>query len=278
MTENTKKTKKKAEILRLVLMNDATFKEKFSFRVSTSKVYIWGGAALFMLFVLFFLFISFTPVKRLVPGYASIENNVYVIKMKQYVDELERHIEMQERYNSTLRKLLVGQNDSLILEGSSELVPEQDTEENQINFDEIYAQDQTISRRVNSNRTMSNYYFIPPLTGKVNNKVDFKKGHYGVDIAGSKNAPIKAIMEGIVVFADYTTETGYTIAIQHPNDMLSIYKHNKKLLKDTGNFVANGEAIAIIGNTGTLTDGPHLHFELWYKSTPLNPEDYILFE
>lgn len=278
MSENTKKTKKKSEILRLLIMNDATFEEKFSFRLAKNKLILWTSVAVGVLFVLLFLFIALTPIKRLMPGYASIENNVYVIRMNQYVEELEKQINMQEQYNNTLRKLLVGQNDSLSIKEVIEPMHMNGSQEDAGNNEEVYTQSKTISRQVSGKKAPRNYYFIPPLDGKVNNPIDYEQGHYGVDIMGKANAPIKAIMEGIVVFSDYTTETGYTIAIQHPNDMLSIYKHNNKLLKDIGNFVANGEAIAIIGNTGTLTDGPHLHFELWYKSTPLNPEDYILFE
>lgn len=262
----------------MVVMNDATFEEKLSFRLAKNKLIIWSSVALGLLFILFFLFIALTPIKRLIPGYASIENNIYVIRMKEYVDDLEKHIDMQEKYNTTLRQLLVGQGDSMLMEGIVDPASIQRSGGKQGNFDEIYTASKSINRQNTDRHSISNYYFTPPLDGKVNNPINFEKGHYGVDIAGNANAPIKAIMEGIVVFADYTTETGYTIAIQHPNDMLSVYKHNNKLLKDIGNFVANGEAIAIVGNTGTLTDGPHLHFELWYKSTPLNPVDYILFE
>ena len=279
MSEKNKKVKKKKEKLRIVILNDATFEEKFAFRATQKKLIIWGSVAAFIALVLLIVFIAFTPLKRLMPGYASIDNNIYVIKMKNYVDDLEKQINLQEKYNATLRKLLVGEGDSLILPENYQF--DQGIQETNLDkeFEEIYGiDDQRLGKSAQNGRTLEKYYFIPPLSGKVNHAVDFKTGHYGVDIAGPKNAPIKAIMEGIVVFSDYTTETGYTIAIQHPNDMLSIYKHNDKLLKNEGNFVANGEAIAIIGNTGTLSDGPHLHFELWYKSTPLNPEDYILFE
>jgi murein DD-endopeptidase MepM/ murein hydrolase activator NlpD len=278
MSDSPKKTKKKVEKLRFVILNDETFQEKLSIRFSKNKMIGFVSGAIILMFTLFFLLIAFTPLKRLTPGYASIENNIYVIKMKTYVDDLEKQISMQEKYNSTLRKLLVGNGDSLVL-------PDVSIENTEINqnagdddFEEIYTVPNKNPNMINRKKSaLASYYFIPPLDGKVINKVEFKTGHYGVDITGVKNAPIKATMEGIVVLADYTSATGYTIAIQHPNDMLSIYKHNTKLLKDIGNFVANGEAIAIIGNTGELTDGPHLHFELWYKSTPLNPEDYIIF-
>lgn len=260
-------------------MNDTTFEEKWSVRISNDRLTLFASLAGLVLFILFFLLIAFSPLKRLIPGYASIENNVYVIKMKNYVDDLEKQINQQEKYNATLRKLLTGQGDSLLLEKDlPRMTQARQDDNNQKSFEGIYELESKVRSSNRRKNGIDALYFIPPLSGKVHNQIDFKKGHYGVDIAGIKNAPIKATMDGIVVLADYTTETGYTIAIQHPNDMLSVYKHNDKLLKDVGHFVAGGEAIAIVGNTGTLTDGPHLHFELWYKSTPLNPEDYIVFE
>jgi len=279
MTDSTKKNKTSKEKLRFVILNDETFAEKFSVSMSKNNMFLWITGSILLITILIFLFIAFTPVKRIMPGYASIENNIYVIRMNSYVNDLEKQIDLQEKYNNTLRKLLVGGGDSIILSQNeiNNMIQNPKNGENEIT--EIYSFDKEgISIPHKRNNSIGNYYFIPPLIGKVNNKVDFKHGHYGVDIAGAKNVPIKTIMDGIVIIADYTIETGYTIAIQHPNDMVSVYKHNDKLLKKIGNFVGNGEAIAIIGNTGTLTDGPHLHFELWYKSTPLNPEDFILFE
>ncbi len=103
------------------------------------------------------------------------------------------------------------------------------------------------------------------------------QGHYGVDIVAAQGSHVSAIMDGIVIFSGWTVETGYVIQIQHPNNILSLYKHNEVLLKDVGQMVKAGEVIARIGNTGELTTGPHLHFELWYDGTPLNPVDYIAF-
>ena len=278
MIEKAKKAKRPEEKLRLVILNDATFEERFSRRFSYNQLIYWGAGLLVVLLIGMFFFISLTPVKRLIPGYASIENNTYVIRMKQYVDDLETQLDIQEKYNQSLRRLLTGEKDSLgFAEELEQIIQESATPVFQVN--DSYAQPK--DKPVISDKkkiALGSFFYVAPLKGKINHKVDFRNGHYGIDISGVSHSPIKAIMEGIVVFADYTTKTGYTIAIQHPNDMVSIYKHNEKLLRDVGHFVANGEAIAIIGNTGTLTDGPHLHFELWYKSTPLNPEDYILFD
>ena len=121
-------------------------------------------------------------------------------------------------------------------------------------------------------------FFVPPITGRMSEGFMADKKHYGVDILAPKNTPVKAVMDGYVITSDWTLETGNTIGIQHANNIVTFYKHNSALLKKTGSFVKAGEAVAIIGNTGTLSDGPHLHFELWHKGKPINPIDFINFE
>ena len=120
-------------------------------------------------------------------------------------------------------------------------------------------------------------HFYCPLRGAVTNRFDASGNHYGVDIVSNLNEPILSILDGTVVFSGWTLEAGYIIGIQHRNNLISIYKHNSQLLKEMGNRVRAGEAIAIIGNTGEYTTGPHLHFELWHNGKPLNPNDYIVF-
>jgi len=120
-------------------------------------------------------------------------------------------------------------------------------------------------------------YFTSPLNGEVAAAFMPDKGHYGIDILAPKNTAIKAAMDGYVFFSDWTLETGNTIGIQHTNNVITFYKHNATLLKKAGNFVRAGEGVAIIGNTGELTNGPHLHFELWHKGKPVDPGEYVDF-
>jgi len=120
--------------------------------------------------------------------------------------------------------------------------------------------------------------FMPPVSGDVTSSFDLQKNHFGVDISAAKNTAVKAAANGVVISSGYTVETGYSIAIQHPNNVVTMYKHNSVLLKETGSAVKAGEAIAIIGNSGESTSGPHLHFEVWYKGRPANPVDYINFK
>ncbi len=121
------------------------------------------------------------------------------------------------------------------------------------------------------------YYFFPPLKGYVTNEFEPRSDHFGIDVVAPENEPVKAVMDGVVIFSQWTSETGYVIGLQHGNNLLTLYKHNSVLLKKEGNFVKAGDAIAIIGNSGEQTTGPHLHFELWYNGQPINPRDYIVF-
>jgi murein DD-endopeptidase MepM/ murein hydrolase activator NlpD len=124
---------------------------------------------------------------------------------------------------------------------------------------------------------LSQLFFMPPVSGDITSGYDLPKNHFGIDVAAPKNTAIKAAADGVVVSAGYTVETGYSIAIQHPNNVITMYKHNSVLLKPAGAAVKAGEAIALIGNSGENTSGPHLHFELWYKGRPMDPTDYINF-
>jgi murein DD-endopeptidase MepM/ murein hydrolase activator NlpD len=199
--------------------------------------------------------------KHLVPGYGDIENNSYVIKLNQYVNDLEEKINTQDQYNQSLKRIILEHDTSDIVNihtASSKTILKS-----------------TNKQKSNSISTPVIIDFTSPVEGKINKKIDIKSGHYGVDIASNKDAVIKSIADGIVVFSDWSTETGNTIIIQHPNGILSVYKHNSSLFKEIGDFIKQDEAIGTIGNTGTLTDGPHLHFELWYKGIPLNPLNYI---
>ena len=261
-----KKKKKYNDNLRLVVMNEDTFEEKYSFTLNLKNFYILLSTIVLVLFILIFLFISFTPMKHLVPGYGDIENNSYIIKLNRYISDLEVQIEAQDVYNTSLRKILVENDTSFVVNRKI----------NNEKISDVAANNST--EFVNSNKgTKKNDIYIAPLKGEISKKIDIKIGHYGVDIVGSKNAPIKSIMNGAVIFSGWNTETGNTIILQHSNGFLSVYKHNSALFKEIGDFVDLGEAIGVIGNTGTLTDGPHLHFELWYRGVPLDPMEYIKF-
>ena len=123
---------------------------------------------------------------------------------------------------------------------------------------------------------LSEIFFFSPIDGIISAKYDAINQHYGVDIVAKRNEPVKCITDGTVILSSWTQDSGYVIAVQHRGDLISVYKHNAELLKKVGNFVGAGEIISITGNTGELTDGPHLHFELWFSGNPVNPEEFVL--
>jgi murein DD-endopeptidase MepM/ murein hydrolase activator NlpD len=143
----------------------------------------------------------------------------------------------------------------------------------------IESQDQySLAYGTESNKSgISNFFFFTPLKGIVSSQFNNKEQHYGIDIVGPENEAIKAALDGTVILATWSSETGYTITLQHSNNLISVYKHNSVLLKKVGDYIKAGEPIAIIGNSGEQTTGPHLHFELWYNGTAINPQDYMVF-
>ena len=244
------------ERLRLVVQGRETFEEKFFLNMNLKSLYIFISSLFVIFFILFYLLIAYTPVRKLIPGYASIEDNVYVMRLNKSLNELEEKLEAQDLYNESLRRMLtrsLGDNtDELIKRSNNGFI-----------------------MNIQSGGEIADNAYVSPLRGKVNRKIDFKNGHYGIDIGGLSESAIRAMDEGNVIFADWSTATGYTIILQHRNGLISIYKHNASLLRDIGEFVDKGEAIAVLGNSGSLSTGPHLHFEVWRSGVPIDPLEII---
>ena len=208
------------------------------------------------------------------PGYGDIEENHKFIELRNKLSELQSDLEDQIVYTQGLQNMLSGQN----LEGL-DITSDSNSKTqapNQQALSVVVTDTEIKETRMTS--SLNNQYFVPPITGKISASFNRLKKHLGVDILAPKGSAIKSITAGVVIASDFTVATGNTIAIQHPNNLISIYKHNSALLKNIGEKVSAGEAIAIIGNTGELTDGPHLHFELWYDGNVINPENFINFQ
>ncbi|MEO1715331.1 MAG: M23 family metallopeptidase, partial [Bacteroidota bacterium] len=225
----------------------------------------------------------------LVPGYGTISNETEIFNLRQEIDTLSQALAAQQRYNESFRRLLVGEVQTVEDIPQIQYEPgDSSAQIERIEEDEALRREVELEaiREINElNRSNSSnapvpleqIFFTPPVTGEISAGFMPDKGHQGVDILAPKNTPIKVVMDGVVIASDWTLETGNTIGILHENDIVTFYKHNSVLLKKVGNIVQAGEAVAIIGNTGTLTDGPHLHFELWYQGVPVDPEGYINF-
>jgi murein DD-endopeptidase MepM/ murein hydrolase activator NlpD len=275
---------------RLVVMNDESFEEIGSYKLSLLNLYIAISAATVLVAFLVFSIIFFTPIKRLVPGYGDASSGE-LREIYQKNIALEEKLEAQKTYTDSFRRMITG-DDETEEDVKSEEIVEVDSlqtvtiiEEDEILRQEVEEEVQSQQKQklgsisASSNEMpLEQLYFIPPITGVVSEQFMPDKKHYGTDILAPKNTPVKATLDGFVISSDWTLETGNTISIQHSNNLISFYKHNSALLKEIGNSVKAGEAVAIIGNTGTLSDGPHLHFELWHKGKPINPEDFITFE
>jgi murein DD-endopeptidase MepM/ murein hydrolase activator NlpD len=273
--DNIDKKRSITEKYRLAVIDEEILKEVRSFRVSLLNIYIWISSVLLIVGIVIVSLIFFTPIKRLVPGFADVEQNPQYLMLRDKVNEMEKALEVQELYNEGLRKIIIGQDDNdITLLDNDELLKVVSSEDPDIKRRTITPEDIGDTQ---STKVLGSLFFVPPVSGTISSGYLDVKSHFGVDVLAAKSTPIKSIMNGMVVFSDWTMEAGNSIVIQHENNIVSVYKHNSELLKKSGDKVQSGEAIAIIGNTGTLSDGPHLHFELWYDGYPVDPEKYINF-
>lgn len=278
---------------RLVILNDDTFEEVNSFKLSPLSVYIMLSTLVVVVAAVVWMAIAFTPIKRLIPGYAAGSSNVEMVELYRDLDSLEQLLLAQERYNEGFKKLLTSevqyepasppQKKPLEQHPPVERSEEDKQLRNEVEMSLIREATGAPQQPVAVNTSpreipLEQLNFSSPIGGEVVSLFDPEKKHLGVDIVAPKNTPVKATMDGWVIASDWTLETGNTIAIQHTNNIVSFYKHNSVLLKKSGSYVRAGEAIAIIGNTGELTNGPHLHFELWHRGKPVNPQDFVNFK
>lgn len=259
---------------RLVVLDDETLQEVSTYKLSLLNLYLLISSVLVGIGVLITLLFILTPLKTLLPGYGDVEANKEFIELTQKTKDLENDILAMTEYLERSKNRLVG-----VSEGQVNVEVE-NTPPSSVPFDfssEAELREARKPKNIVNKAKLGQYYLLSPILGQISANFDPKEKHFGVDILGPKNAAIKAVMDGYVISSDWTLESGNTIAIQHANNIVSFYKHNSSLLKKAGSFVQAGEAIAIIGNSGTLSDGPHLHFELWYNGTPVNPTEFINF-
>ena len=279
---------------RLVVMNDDTFEEKLSFRLSRLNVFVALGTLSILLVFLTTYIIAFTPLREYIPGYTNLKLTKESYNNALKIDSLQSIAHSQELYLYNLKLLLEGKvvidkvqqprdttkkYNNIVLTKSKEDSILRHYVESKDNKYDLASQDLMIQsdEQAQANSTINSFLYFTPLKGVILNGFDIVKKHYGIDIAGKKDDVIKSVLDGTVIFANWTLETGYIIGIQHQHNLISVYKHNSALLKKAGDYVKAGEAISFIGNSGELTTGPHLHFELWYNGSPVNPRDYISF-
>lgn len=274
---------------RLVVLNDQTFEERASIRLSRFNVYVMAGTVLMVLTIFIFALIAFTPIKQYMPGYGDVSMRRDLVKLRLEADSLQSKVRQQDLWILNAQMVLSG-SDSLQQDTAN--FTSHSSKYDSIKLDEIPSADRQLREEMEreddyalifspddakKNPTLSNLKLFPPVLGLVTASFDPLKNHYGTDVVAKEKESIKSVLDGTVIMADWTVETGYVIAVQHDFNLISLYKHNSVLLKKVGTFVKTGEAIAIIGNSGEQTTGPHLHFELWHNGVPVNPEVYIVF-
>lgn len=272
---------------RLVVLNDETFEERASFRLSRFNVYVFVTSVLSILIILIFSLIIFTPLKEYIPGYADVKMRRELIDLKFYTDSLETTVMNQDLWLNNVKKILEGKNDSVVGENNDRLIRYDTIKLSRIPIEDVLLREE-IEREDNyalvysgQNETSESLEGLlklnSPVNGIITQQFNKEEDHFGIDIVAPEKTPVKSIASGTVIVSEWTLETGHTIVVQHKNDMISVYKHNSVLLKKVGNFVKAGDAIAIVGNSGELSTGPHLHFELWQEGVALDPEQFINF-
>src|SRR5690606_11471531 len=228
--------------------------------------------------------IAFTPLREYIPGYSSTQLKQQAADLAYRTDSIQRILYLNEQYLASVKQVLTGniqleqvnrdsivnaarlemENIDLAPSRKGSLLRERDAQEEKYNIFE-------------SSANMITSVLFPPVTGNISEGYDVKNRHYAVDIVVAENTPVKATAAGTVIFAEWTAQTGFVIIIEHQNNLISVYKHNSKLIKQQGDLVRAGEVIATAGSTGDLSTGPHLHFELWSNGYPINPTNFIDF-
>ncbi len=277
-------------IYRLVLLNEQTFEERFSFRLSRMNVIISLLSIIVILIVFTFFLIAYTPIREYIPGYPDIDQRKELYKLNMIADSLTNSMRQKDIYLQNIKNIIEDNNDlhvqpeleneGILYDSITITKSEQDSIlRAEFESQEMYNLYFTESGvKAESSRTsIRNFNFFRPLNGIITSPFDHTEKHYGIDVVIAKNEAVMATLEGTVIYAGWTIETGHVIVLQHEQNLVSVYKHNSVLLKSEGDIAKAGEPIAIAGQSGELTTGPHLHFELWYNGTPLNPEEYIIF-
>lgn len=269
----------------LVIRNEENFAEKTSVGFTYSKVILFSVIMFSVIFIIS-LFLSKTLLaKWFDPRHAQIEMNKQLIQLKDKVDSLAILDAQKDEYILRVQRILKG--DTAAFKDHSESVVTE--RRNTVKPDELAATDSGFRKNFEKSdislvslasakyRELQETFFFSPITGFISDHYDNKRLHYGVDIVAKTNEPVKSVADGSVIFASWTQDAGYVMMLQHRGNLISVYKHNAELLKKVGTFVNAGEIISIVGNSGEMTDGPHLHFELWYNGNPLNPEEFVTF-
>ena len=273
---------------RLVLMHDKTFEVQASLRLSPLNVIILSSTLFVVIGLIVYMAIVFTPLKNLVVGYSEVTTSRQIAENKRVTDSMLTTLQAYDMYFNNLQKRLRGETDSIIPIDSlkktdySKIVVDEAGETDlamreQIEREDLFNLSISDPRETTGAQNLESLHFFPPIKGTVTSNFQPSNKHFGIDVVAPENTPVKACLDGVVIDSYWNFESGNVVVIQHDHGLISFYKHNSQILKRSGSKVRAGDVIAIIGNTGELSSGPHLHFELWHDKTPLDPKEFINF-
>ena len=270
---------------RMVLLNEDTFEEVGNIRLTRLNLIALFGIVLILLIAIIFSLIAYTNIRELIPGYpdAAMRQNIRQNTMK--VDSLEYEQAIRDQYFDNLKRIISGEMPENYLNDTTGMVDAQAITFRRSSNDSLLRQQVEAEEQFrlsvlddeHVNRNLYDMHFFTPVNGIITRSFNPMEGHFGIDLVTNPNEVVKATLDGTVIMSTWTLETGYVIQIQHDHELISVYKHNASLFKSVGQKVVAGDAIAIVGNSGELTTGPHLHFELWHDRIPQNPVEYIVF-
>ena len=283
--ENSKKKstrKKDPKNYRLVIQEEKTYEEKFSLKLSRSNVFLIGTFISLIIISITTVIIFFTPVREYIPGYDTTKMRVQAINNLEKLDSLINHLSTNENYFEAVFKTINGEEYKNIYTNESQRISVDLSE-----LDMSLRAEDSILRKIVEREDKFNVIesetqkltleMSPPARGIIIDSFNSSVKHYGVDIVLKEQTPVKAIADGIVLLSEWTIDSGHTVIVYHRDQLTSVYKHNYLSKVKTGDYVKQGQVVALSGNTGELTSGPHLHFELWDSNGPINPEDLIIF-
>jgi len=286
--KNKKKTSFKQRLrrkYRLIVYNDSDFQPVYQMKYSRFLFLGTWITGILLIIACIYSLVAFTPIRETIPGYPTTSMKLKMLYNAKLVDSLEYELQLRDQYFANISSIVLGKEPINI---ESKLDSVNSNEEynfislfndtgNAWSSESMIDNAYFISDEKKINANISSLHFFSPVNGMITRKFDSRNSHFGTDIVASSEEVVKAILPGTVILATWTLETGHVIQLQHDHNLVSFYKHNAELLKKEGNHVDAGEPIAIIGNSGELTTGPHLHFELWHNMIPIDPEDYINF-
>ena len=287
MDKENKSRKIKHKLLnkyRLVVLNEDTFEERFTFKINRLNVFVFSIIFTVALILATSILITLTPLREYIPGYSSVTLKKNAAQLAYKTDSLQQVIKINELYFSSIKKVLKGDvssvnfnKDSIIEAAKIDLTV---IDINTSKEDSLLREKVSLEDKYNPliNNSEINFVLFPPVKGTISQDFNAKEKHYAIDVVTLKDAPVKSAADGTVIFSEWTTQTGYVIIIEHSNNLISVYKHNSQLTKEQGSLVKAGEVIATAGNTGELSTGAHLHFELWSDGYPIDPTNFIDFE